>query len=300
MPTKWVTIDFFDTDENGKIIRSGGAGMKFHLTMIMVLLLLAACLQTEEPAPAPTTAIVTLVEEANVAEVLVEEPTVPATNTIVPEPEPEQLTAETEPPAVATLTVEAPPEETAVPAIEPIEVTYITPSQQEGPYYTVEKPEDRDNDLVDFAGATGAPNGQVLHLSGIVYDANGLPIEGITVEIWQTDANGAYLHPQDPATASRDPNFQFYGESVTGSDGVYSFRTILPGLYEPRPRHIHVKVKLDDQELLTTQFYFSGEIELQGDAAAMLITTAPAENDAGNPILIGERDIILSLPVVNQ
>jgi len=297
MPTEWVIIDFFDTDENGKIIRSGGATMKFYLTMIMVLLLLAACIQTEELAPAPTTAVAAQVEEANVAEVLVEEPTLPATNTAVPEPE--QPTSETEPPAIATPTVEASPEETAVTVIEPIEVTYFTPSQQEGPYYTVEKPEDRDNDLVDFAGATGAPNGQILHLSGIAYDANGLPIEGITVEIWQTDANGAYLHPQDPATASRDPNFQFYGESVTASDGVYSFRTILPGLYEPRPRHIHVKVKLDGQELLTTQFYFSGEIDLQGDDAAMLITTAPAENDAGNPILIGERDIILSIPIAN-
>jgi len=183
-----------------------------------------------------------------------------------------------------------------VPPIQPIEVTYFTPSQQEGPYYTVEKPADRDNDLVDFAGANGTPLGQQLYLSGIVYNAKGLPVEGITIEIWQTDAAGAYLHPQDPATNSRDPNFQFYGESVTGPEGIYSFRTILPGLYEPRPRHIHVKVKRDGQELLTTQFYFAGEIDLQGDDAAMLIVTAPAENDAGDPILIGERDIILSIP----
>jgi protocatechuate 3,4-dioxygenase beta subunit len=243
--------------------------LKKYLIFSLLLILLAACSQIDEPAQAVMTAVVAEVEETKVTE--------------------ESPLLETTIPAA----------DTAVPASEPIEVTYFTPSQQEGPYYTVEKPADHDNDLVDFAGASGAPNGQILHLSGIVYDANGLPIEGITVEIWQTDANGAYLHPQDPATASRDPNFQFYGESMTGSDGVYSFRTILPGLYEPRPRHIHVKVKLDDHELLTTQFYFSGEIDLQGDDAAMLITTAPAENDAGNPILVGERDIILSMPIAN-
>ena len=185
-------------------------------------------------------------------------------------------------------------EDTAVSIIKPITVTYFTPAQQEGPYYTVNKPEDRDNDLVNFAGANGLPNGQILEFDGIVYDADGFPIEGITIEIWQTDNSGAYLHPNDPATDSRDRNFQFYGEAITDEMGYYKFRTILPGLYEPRPRHIHVKVKLDGQELLTTQFYFAGEIDLQGDEAAMLIATVPSEDAEGNSILVGERDIILN------
>lgn len=263
-------------------------------SLILLLILLAACSQAEQSASTPTSAIVT--EAETVAQ---EEPALPDNNPAETTSEPEEPTAVAEPATVEVPTVQALPKATAVPAIEAIDVTYFTPSQQEGPYYTVEKPDDRDNDLVAFAGAAGSPEGQELYLSGIVYDANGLPIEGITIEIWQTDANGAYLHPNDPATASRDPDFQFYGEAVTGADGVYSFRTILPGLYEPRPRHIHVKVKLDGQELLTTQFYFAGEIDLQGDDKAMLIATAPAEDDAGNPILIGERDIVLSVPIAN-
>ncbi len=246
--------------------------MKKYLILILLMILLAACNQFEETADGKATAV--------------PEPTATAIampDTVVPEP---------------VVPVDGQPSE-AVSPLQPIAVTYFTPTQQEGPYYTVEKPTDRDNDLVDFASATGAPSGQELYFSGIVYDANGLPLEGITVEIWQTDGAGVYLHPQDPSTASRDPNFQFYGESITAADGVYSFRTILPGLYEPRPRHIHVKVKLDGQELLTTQFYFAGEIELQGDDASMLISTTPAENDAGKPILVGERDIILSIPISN-
>lgn len=98
--------------------------------------------------------------------------------------------------------------------------------------------------------------GQVVLLFGRVHDTNGDPLPGATVEIWQTDAQGIYDHPGDRSTASRDLSFQFYGASVTDADGNYVFRTIEPGYYEPRPKHIHVKVKLDGRELLTTQFYF--------------------------------------------
>jgi protocatechuate 3,4-dioxygenase beta subunit len=177
----------------------------------------------------------------------------------------------------------------------PNEVTQLTPAQQEGPYYPVEKPADRDNDLVNLVGAAGSPVGEVLHLAGVVYNAAGQPVEGALIEIWQTDASGVYLHPDDPGTDGRDPNFQFYGESLTGADGVYGFRTILPGRYEPRPRHIHVKVKMNGEELLTTQFYFESGVDLSGEQAQLVAKMAPAEDDAGNPVWVAERDIFLSL-----
>jgi protocatechuate 3,4-dioxygenase beta subunit len=193
---------------------------------------------------------------------------------------------------------DGPPAETPVPAstaLEAVEVTAFTPAQQEGPYYPLEKPADQDNDLVQLSGAAALPAGQILEFGGTVYDAEGHPLEGIAVEIWQTDASGVYLHPNDPGTENRDRNFQFYGESQTGPDGVYEFRTIVPGLYEPRPRHIHVKVKRDGQELLTTQFYFAGEINLQGADALMLLDTRPDVDEAGNPILTSRRDIFLNI-----
>lgn len=185
--------------------------------------------------------------------------------------------------------------DTGTAVFEPIEVTYFTPPQQEGPYYPVEKPEDRDNDLVDLAGNDGDPVGELLNLSGVIYDAGGRRVEGILVEIWQTDNNGVYDHPNDPGTHQRDLNFQFYGESITGADGVYTFRTIVPGHYEPRPRHIHVKVRLNSDVILTTQFYFDDEISFGGDESHLVIQTSPAENDQGQPILVGERDIVLRI-----
>ena len=135
------------------------------------------------------------------------------------------------------------------------------------------KTADRDNDLTVFAGAAGMPAGEIVEFGGTLYDQNGRPIPNAVIEIWQTDAEGVYLHPNDPGTAQRDVNFQFYGEAVTDENGRYTFRTILPGEYEPRPRHIHFKVKLDGQELITSQFYFAGENSGQPDP--LIITLNP-------------------------
>ena len=231
----------------------------------------------------------------------VEDAAAPAETTASAEEETAELPEATvaEPQTAATgdpaETAAAPPEPFPP---DPVEVTFFTPEQQEGPYYTVDKPADRDNDLVTFAGATAIPAGQVVEFGGIVYDAGGYPIEGAVVEIWQTDASGVYHHPGDPGTGNRDRNFQFYGEAQTDANGSYMFRTILPGLYEPRPRHIHVKVRLDGQEVLTTQFYFAGEIDLQGAEAMMLIDAQPGVDDDGNAILVGRRDIFLNVGAV--
>ncbi|MEK6222843.1 MAG: hypothetical protein N2D54_11410, partial [Chloroflexota bacterium] len=69
-------------------------------------------------------------------------------------------------------------------AIIPVEVTYFTPAQQEGPYYPVEKLTDRDNDLTVLAGASGEPEGRRIIIFGVVYNAKGFPIPGAMIEIW--------------------------------------------------------------------------------------------------------------------
>lgn len=188
--------------------------------------------------------------------------------------------------------------------IQPIEATYITPSQGEGPYYTVNKPADRDNDLTVLVGALGSPAGEVLEFYGKVYDSKGIPIENAVIEIWQTDQSGVYLHPNDPGTERRDPNFQFYGEATTLANGSYWFRTILPGKYEPRPAHIHFKVLISGNEVITSQFYFQNDPSLPVDrifASAgsesehLIITILEGRDANGITILVGERDIILNI-----
>ena len=46
------------------------------------------------------------------------------------------------------------------------------------------------------------------------------------------------------------------GAQVTNSAGIVEFLTIYPGSYQGRTVHIHAKVRLDKQTLLTTQLFF--------------------------------------------
>jgi len=114
--------------------------------------------------------------------------------------------------------------------------------------------------LINTFTTPSETNGEPLILYGQVLDVNGNPIPNTIIEIWQTDAEGIYNHPDDPETDDRDTTFQFFGAIAANEEGWYAFRTILPGEYEPRPRHIHFKVRQNGETLLTSQFYFSDDI----------------------------------------
>jgi protocatechuate 3,4-dioxygenase beta subunit len=131
-----------------------------------------------------------------------------------------------------------------------------TPRQTEGPFYPVELPKDSDADLLRN-GALVYGGGQPAWVDGTVTDLQGKPLAGALVEIWQCDHAGHYHHPGDGGRA--DPNFQGFGRVAVGADGRYRFRTIRPVAYSGRTPHIHVKVKLDRRELLTTQLYVEGD-----------------------------------------
>ena len=131
-----------------------------------------------------------------------------------------------------------------------------TPSQTEGPYYPVALPADTDADLL-HNGTAAYGKGQAAWVTGTVTDTRGTPLAGGVIEIWQCDQDGHYHHPGDGGKA--DPAFQGFGKVTLGKDGRYRFRTLKPAPYSGRTPHIHVKVRLDGQELLTTQFYVQGD-----------------------------------------
>ncbi len=134
-----------------------------------------------------------------------------------------------------------------------------TPRQTEGPFYPDKLPLDTDNDLVIINDAITPAVGPITWLSGRILNARGEPVRNATVEIWQVDINGAYLHSQSDNREKRDSNFQGFGRFVTGSTGEYLFRTIKPVPYVPRTAHIHFAVKIKGQEKFTTQCYIQGE-----------------------------------------
>lgn len=131
-----------------------------------------------------------------------------------------------------------------------------TPSATEGPFYPTPAMRfaDADNDLVKIDGQVRKAGGEVVVVKGRVLDAQGGPVRGARVEIWQCDANGHYLHTGDRQRRHYDDAFQGFGHVVTGPDGAYAFRTIKPVPYPGRTPHIHVKVLHAGGEL-TTQFY---------------------------------------------
>ena len=147
-----------------------------------------------------------------------------------------------------------------------------TPRQAEGPFYPLRLPGDQDNDLVSVKGAQGTAKGEIAHLSGRILDANGRPLRGVRVEIWQCDANGRYHHPGDRSGVDADPNFQGFGHFVTGAEGGYTFRTIKPVPYPGRAPHIHFKLRSRDFSEFVTQMYVAGHP--QNDRDALLASVA--------------------------
>jgi len=171
-----------------------------------------------------------------------------------------------------------------------------TPSQTEGPYYPVRFPADTDADLLR-TGTARYGKGQAAWVTGTVTDTRGTPLAGGVIEIWQCDQDGHYHHPGDGDRA--DPAFQGFGQVTLGRDGRYRFRTLKPAPYSGRTPHIHVKVRLDGETLLTTQFYVQGD---PGNARDFLWRRLDAQAQAAltRPFVNGSDGLTADYPVVVQ
>ena len=112
-----------------------------------------------------------------------------------------------------------------------------------GPFYPIIRPTDADMDLTWVKGRSARAAGQVIEISGRVFDVKGNPILGAAIELWQANAAGRYDHPSDPATAKLDPNFQGFGSLRADAKGEWRIVTIKPAGYDSpighRPPHIH-------------------------------------------------------------
>jgi protocatechuate 3,4-dioxygenase beta subunit len=147
-----------------------------------------------------------------------------------------------------------------------------TPKQTEGPFYPDKLPLDTDNDLIIVNDAATPALGEITWLNGRILDSRGEPVRNATVEIWQCDANGAYLHSKTGNREKRDSNFQGFGRFVTGSAGEYLFRTIKPVPYPGRTAHIHYAIKIPHAEKFTTQCYIAGHPMNEKDGVFKAIT----------------------------
>jgi len=120
----------------------------------------------------------------------------------------------------------------------------VTPELTEGPFYF-----DVDRIRSDI---TEDREGTPLRVALRVRDAGSCePIENAVVDIWHCDALGSYSGFDDQP----DRTTYLRGAQVTNGQGVVQFRTIYPGWYPGRTVHIHAKVHLDNQTVLTTQLF---------------------------------------------
>jgi len=132
--------------------------------------------------------------------------------------------------------------------------------QIEGPYFKPSSPERLELFEEGMAG-------QPIELVGSVLSRTCKPLAGALLDFWQADAKGQY----------DNSGFRLRGHQFTDAEGRYRLRSVVPGLYPGRTRHIHVKVQPPGGRLLTTQLYFPGEQQNRSDGLfrrALLMRTA--------------------------
>jgi protocatechuate 3,4-dioxygenase beta subunit len=113
---------------------------------------------------------------------------------------------------------------------------------------------------------------------GRVTDAAGRPLDGATLDVWQSNSDGLY-DTQDP----EQPSFNLRGVFVTGPDGGYHFRTVRPASYPVpvdgpvgdllrgagrhnwRAAHIHLIVSAPGHRPVTTHIFDAENPYLDSD-----------------------------------
>jgi protocatechuate 3,4-dioxygenase beta subunit len=151
-----------------------------------------------------------------------------------------------------------------------------TASETEGPFFKPRSPERSD---LREPGTLGS----LFELSGVVQTRSCRPLREAVVDLWHANEKGEY----------DNVGFRYRGHVITGPDGAFRFRTIVPALYPGRTKHYHVKVQAPGTRLLTTQLYFPNEPANLHDGLfrrELLMRVADAGED-----LAGRFDFVLNI-----
>jgi protocatechuate 3,4-dioxygenase alpha subunit len=148
-----------------------------------------------------------------------------------------------------------------------------------GPFYL--KPLiDGCEDLTQLDGQRAC--GQHILLAGRVVEESNKPVLNAVLEIWQPDANGVFRHPLDPRAPQADPGFCGWGRARTDKEGLYQFRTVLPGGSREedgllRCPHINVMVlAIGLTRRLVTTVFFAESPDSVNDPVLDCVTDASA------------------------
>jgi hydroxyquinol 1,2-dioxygenase len=153
-------------------------------------------------------------------------------------------------------------------------------------------------------------SGPVLVAQGVIQNMDGEPIDGASIDIWQTAPNGLYSS-QDP----EQDTYSFHGIQTVGQDGRYGFTTVKPVSYKVptdgpggallhatgrhawRPSHLHFIVKAEGYRTLVSEIFAGDDPYLDQDAVfgvredlVMFYKEMPAGNFPAGYALSGQVD----------
>jgi hydroxyquinol 1,2-dioxygenase len=165
-----------------------------------------------------------------------------------------------------------------------------------GPFHMVTSPRRALGDTIDLIGT-----GPQCVLAGRVLSADGTPLPGAVLDVWQANDQGFY----DVQQPDVQPPGNGRGLFTAGQDGAYWFRTIVPTHYpiptdgpvgtlleatrrHPyRPAHIHFIVTAPGHRPLTTHIFVAGSPYIESDAVfavkKSLITEFTPADDPNQP-----------------
>jgi hydroxyquinol 1,2-dioxygenase len=160
-----------------------------------------------------------------------------------------------------------------------------------GPFHMVASPRRALGDTIDLVGT-----GPQCVLAGQVLSADGTPLPGAVLDVWQANDQGFY----DVQQPDVQPAGNGRGLFTADQDGRYWFRTIVPTHYpiptdgpvgtlleatkrHPyRPAHIHFIVTAPGHRPLTTHIFVAGSPYIESDAVfavkkSLITEFAPAD-----------------------
>lgn len=141
----------------------------------------------------------------------------------------------------------------------------ITPETTLGPFYPETFVPADANDLTRVRYGQPRAKGDVVHISGTVFDSNGVGRPRILIEVWQANAAGIYRHPNEENSDALDSNFDGWGRMLTRDDGSYEFLTIFPGEQGGRAPHLKLSLFGTGFDRLQTAMYFPDAPSLADD-----------------------------------
>ena len=189
-----------------------------------------------------------------------------------------------------------PPPQAARPAGSSPRANTATESTVLGPFHMVASPRRALGDTIDLVGT-----GPQCVLAGRVLSADGTPLPGAVLDVWQANDQGFY----DVQRPDVQPPGNGRGLFTADQDGAYWFRTIVPTHYpiptdgpvgtlleatkrHPyRPAHIHFIVTAPGHRPLTTHIFVAGSPYIESDAVfavkKSLITEFTPADDPDQP-----------------